>query len=212
MDYSPRRKGRYEEPPRKAPWPLRVVAWLSLIVLFFALGYGGTSLLLRWMGDRIQTGVVQTTQEAQALLSGDVPLSSASGTAKATYPYYVPKGNDLEKKKIAVLRGVREDEMGKVLGAVIAELQQRDLLSPDVRLLHLFCNGDWLYLDFNKAFEESVGKLSKEQASLLITGIVRTVSEGFPPISKLKFYIESGEAKSKTPVDLTVPWTLAPKS
>ena len=34
----------------------------------------------------------------------------------------------------------------------------------------------------------------------------KTVSSNFPPVKKIKFYIDGKEATDKTPVDLTQPW------
>ena len=95
---------RREPPPRKkAPLPLRFLAWLSLIAIFFAVGYGATSLVFKWMDrggtSRHPDNLVVSGQDAQRLVEETVSQDAVSSTVSCVIS--VPMDTEFETKQKA---------------------------------------------------------------------------------------------------------------
>ncbi|HPP13805.1 MAG TPA: GerMN domain-containing protein [Acetomicrobium flavidum] len=108
--------------------------------------------------------------------------------------------------------GVMEENISATLEQWISLMASKGLVDGNSRVLHVFRNGEMLYLDMNASFYSSLQKLDKDRASLFMTALLRTVIENFDPIKEVKFLTEGKDATMTTPVDLTVSWRLAPKS
>ena len=54
----------------------------------------------------------------------------------------------------------------------------------------------------------SLEAVGSEKALLLVTGIVRTLTENFSPLTRIRFLVNGREALETTPIDLTVAWAL----
>lgn len=202
-----------DRPRGKAPWPLRLLAWLSLIAIFFAVGYGATSLLFRWMDrggiSRHPDNVVASEQGVQeivrAVASQDV---GSSGASTVSCVISIPVGTEFETRQIQCRGGIREDTIQETLTAYLDAVKEGKLLDPAAQSLNIFQSGDWLYLNMNQSFLESLRILGGEKTRFLLTGLVKTMTDNFSPINKIKFYIGGREVKDKNPVDLSMPWGL----
>jgi len=196
-----------ERPRRKAPLPFRILAWLSLMAIFFAVGYGATSLAFRYMDDRGRriTGTVTSPEEVQMRpLSEDV-AQAGGGSLRV----YVPSGESFEERDFKVpVAGSDEEAMRAVLDFLLAELRSSGWMADSVRVLHLFRSGDWLYLNLNGAFYEGLKGLGKDRAGMVITAIVKTMQDNFKPTRKVKFYVDGQDVSDRSVVDLSKPWTI----
>jgi hypothetical protein len=204
----------------KAPMVFRLIAWASLVVIFFAVGYGATSLVFKWMdnrgGERQPSNLVRNQDEAADLLtqmasarSGD---ASAGRDSATVVTISIPDGNMFLARQIRCPAGLREDTMGLALSAYMDAMKESQMLGAGARTLNIFQSGDWLYLNMNKDFLESLKTLGSDKSRLLLTGMVKTMSDNFAPVNKIKFYIDGEEVMDKRPVDLTMPWGIASSS
>jgi hypothetical protein len=201
-----------EETAKKAPFPFRLAAWASLVVLFFAIGYGVTSMIFNWM-DREHpessspSNLISTPEQAERF-AAEIKSSdeTESGPAFETLTLFIPEGSDFVARQIRCDASLREDVMLQTLSAYMDAVKESKMLDPVANNLNLFQSGEWLYLNVNRSFFESVKALGQEKAASLLIGLVRTMSTNFKPVTRVKFYVDGKEIKEKKPVDMTVPW------
>lgn len=208
-----KRRRRYTD-KGKAPLPFRVVAWVSLIVVCFGLGYGGTSLVLKILGEKhvvVQEDVVSTPQEAENVLQGETQGESGSEmkTKEILFSVYLPSDEGISPMKVPVLSGLMEDDVKSVFSDLVSGRSPSYLSDKGIRLLHVFRNGEIMYLDLNGAFLDTVKALGRDKAAVAMTSIVRTMVENFSPVTKVRIIINGQVPAGTEPVDLSVPWQLA---
>ncbi|NLL40466.1 MAG: GerMN domain-containing protein [Synergistaceae bacterium] len=197
-----------EDESKKAPLLVRIFAWVALLAIFFVCGYLGANYFFNWAdkkgGPRVGN-VVGSGTEASRIASGS-DVSGGLGNVK--YSIFIPEGKTFTEREIEIKKGMVEEDIEKVLSVYIDGLKETQMLDNGSRVLNVFRSGDWLYLDMTGAFGTSLKTLGKDKASMVITGLVRTMADNFPPIKKVKFYIDGKESGEKTPVDLTKPWEI----
>ena len=111
-------------------------------------------------------------------------------------------------KRVLVTAGAtREDDMQKVLSMYIDSLKETKAMDTAVSVTNVFQSGEWLYVDMTAAFQSSIKKLGRDKAAQALNGMLNTMRDNFPPVKKIKFYVNSKEITEKTPVDLTTAWT-----
>lgn len=205
-----------ESAPRKAPLPFRIAAWISAVAVFFALGYGGTSLVLKYLdqkGVTAEKSVVADTGRAEELLSeSDGVTEGSRGIHKARVRLYVLEGGDLQGMTVEFVPGLLEEDAQRALTRLFHQLKVKGALKDEVQVLHFFRTGDLAYLDLNDSFLRSLNDLPKTQGVLMLTGVVRTITENFAPVTKVRFLINGREVTERGAVDLSVAWQLAPRS
>lgn len=199
-----------EEPIRKAPLLFRVIAWISLILIFFGVGYAATSMVFRWMdgkgGERSPANLAATQREVEDMLARARSADNASSLNFVTCTLSIPDGGAFVSRQIQCNAGVREDTMKQTIAAFLDAVKENSMVDASAQNLHLFQSGEWLYLNMNGKFYDSLVKQGSEGARFIITGIVRTMSSNFSPISKVKFFIDGKEKTDKKVVDLTSAW------
>jgi hypothetical protein len=217
-----------DEARSRAPLVFRLLAWTSLIVIFFAVGYGATSLAFKWLDKkayedgaaRTPENLVNTPEEARNLLNrtpggGDAPLSAdsaAQGGVYVTVTMSIPDGNSFKTRQIRCSGALREDTIKQTLAAYMDAMKESQILSAKAQELNIFQSGEWLYLNMSGDFLESIKTLGADKSRLMLTGLVKTMSDNFPPVNKVKFYIYGKEVRDKKPVDLTSPWGFGARS
>ena len=77
-----------------------------------------------------------------------------------------------------------------------------------MRVLHVFRSADTVYLDMSGGFAAALSRLGQRSSQFLVTGIVRTMQDNFPPIVKVRFLVDGALSSGGAPIDLTVPWQL----
>jgi hypothetical protein len=197
-----------DDDSKKAPLLVRVFAWIALLAIFFVCGYLGANYFFNWAdkkgGPRVGN-VVGSAPEAARVSAGS---SSSNGPGNVKYNLYIPDGTAYTEREIEIKKGMAEEDIEKVASVYIDGLKETKMLDNNVRVLNVFKSGDWLYLDMTGAFSSSLKTLGKDKAALVITGLVRTMKENFPPVKKVKFYIDGKESGVKSPADLTRPWEI----
>jgi hypothetical protein len=212
-----------EDVPNRAPLIFRILAWSALIVIFFAVGYGVTSLAFRWLdskGSSSQPDPVSVTasdaENPAAAGSTDLePRDTALRTRQDNYvtvTISIPEGNTFKQRQIRCTNSLREDTMKQTLAAYMDAMKESKMLSAGAQDLNIFQSGDWLYLNMNGDFLESIKTLGTEKSRIMLTGMVKTMSDNFAPVNKLKFYIDGKEVRDKKPIDLTAPWGISARS
>lgn len=203
-----------EEETSRAPLAYRVVAWASVVVLLFAAGYWGTSFVLKLLNrNQIieQEDVARTTEDAQRI---EADQSSDPGIAgrRSGFEIFVPKGETLATQSVSHVPGLLEDDAKAVITSLLETMRAENTISEHVRVLHVFRNGDLLYLDLNDPFTSALQKLSGPRANLVMTSLVRTIVHNFSPVTRVRLLVNGKDSDMKTPVDLTMPWQLKTSS
>jgi len=211
-----KRQKRATDRATKAPLPYRVVAWAALAVVCFGMGYFGTSIALNMLNKRniaLDETVVSDREAAETLLEGqdpssEVPVPSTSAR-KISYTLYFPGSSGMLQKETALFQGLMEEDISRVLALLSSESKKAAFLEQEFSIHHVFRSGEMLFLDLDSSFERSVDKLGAEKASILMTGIVRTMVDNFPPVKKVRILIQGRMPDPSLPIDLTLPWQLS---
>jgi hypothetical protein len=195
---------REDEGPR-TPLMVRLFAWGALLAVFFAVGYIGANYIFKRAEKR---GTVTATVEAGA--SGDAGGKStlAMSLGEASYKLFIPEGKNYTEREIKIAKGLSEEDMKNILTMYVNALKESKTLAPETKVLNIFRSGEWLYADMSSDFLKSLKSLGKDKSAVVISGIIKTMGENFPPVNKVKFYIDGKEHKDKNPVDLTHPWSV----
>ena len=223
-----------DEVPNRAPLVFRILAWSSLVIIFFAIGYGATSLAFKWLDSRAyDRGAARTPsnlsgspEETQNILARtpqqtpdiagrndspfDPQISSGEGDTVATIS--IPDGGTFKTRQIRCANALQEDRIKQVLSAYMDAMKENQMLGAGAQDLNIFQSGDWLYLNMNGAFLESIKSLGADKSRIMLTGMVKTVTDNFSPINKIKFYVDGKEVRDKNPLDLTAPWGISARS
>lgn len=197
-----------DEDVKKAPLLVRIFAWIALLAIFFVCGYLGANYFFNLAdkkgGPRVGNVVGSGTEAARV----SVGANPSNGSGNVKYKLYIPDGTSFTDREIEIKKGMAEEDIEKVASVYIDGLKETKMLDNNVRVLTVFRSGDWLYLDMTGAFSSSLKTLGKDKAAMVITGLVRTMKDNFPPIKKVKFYIDGKESGEKVPADLTRPWEI----
>jgi hypothetical protein len=205
---SPEHQKRGKDRP-KAPLLLRVLAWCGVILLCFVVGYIGTSYMLKLLEKQIffkPEGRGRNQEALEVFLSGDNAADVRLDMQKTTLSLFYPKDDTLVEEKADVIARTREDN---IQDAVLRLLSLSGLFDSGVSVKHVFRNADTVYLDFSGAFVSALSAAGARSSTLFITGIVRTMRDNFPPVTKVRFLVDSKIASTGSPVDLTAVWQLS---
>ena len=121
-------------------------------------------------------------------------------------------GGVLVPQSFSHVSGFLEDDVKAVISGLFDTMKAENAISGQVRVLHVFRNGDLLYLDLNDLFSGALKKLSAPKATLVMTSVVRTIVHNFSPVTRVRFLINGKDPGMKTPVDLTMSWQLKTSS
>ena len=192
-----------EDSRPKAPKIVRIFAWAALIVILFTVGYVATNLFFAWSDKR-------TGERIGNVYGSGAEVAATAGNetaAQSRYNIYIPDGTSFQTRAIELKPGgTREEDIQRVLSMYVDSLKETKSLDPAVSVTSVFQSGEWLYVDLTEAFQSSIKQLKKEEATQLLNGMANTMRDNFPPVNKIKFYVNSKEFADKTPVDLTGAW------
>ncbi len=210
-----RRSGRSEErEPRKRRIPLaiRMLVWLGLLGIFFGVGYfvaGAGLRFLNKLGVGAQNNVLADSEDAQRFMASSQEDVSVQ---RKEYTAYVLENGTLVRKGMRIAPGVIEEDIVTVLEKVLEPLRVASGTQQPLRVLHVFRAGDMLYIDMNAAFVSALKAVDSQNAGVIMTGLLRSMVENFSPAEQVLFFVDGKLSKITDPLDLTVPWTLAPAS
>ena len=90
------------------------------------------------------------------------------------------------------------------LRTVFAETSER--WANQIVPKHVYRDGVNAYIDLPASFTEGLAKLPEQRALLMLTGIVRTVVENFPPVKQVYFLINGRWVTNVGKIRLSEPW------
>lgn len=218
---------RYERNDDEKPTPLmlRILLWLGIILLCFVLGYLGTSWVVEFLNRKLllkpenrienQEDLSHFEQSEQERTAGN-PLTSGNEVQQVSLNlYHVRNGNTLaEIRKNFILR-TNEENIRDAVNEIISISGVPN--AGKIKLLHVFRDDDTAFLDMSGQFASALSSMGRQKSLLLITGIVRTMQENFPPLSQVRFLLDSkaptpNSGNSNDAVDLSSVWKLPKKT
>ena len=109
----------------KAPLVLRIVAWISVLVLLFAGGYWGTSLTLKYLDKKQiigQHNVVSDPDEARRVAE-DTSETKGLAVRRSGFEVFVPRGDVLEGATVSLVPGILEDDVKTVISGLLETMR-----------------------------------------------------------------------------------------
>ena len=201
----PRRRDKEQkEISKKAPLPYRIIAWACLIMILFGLGYYGSGLMPKIFGKKLYVPgeiVVEKNEEG-----------FKTERQVAEIKLFLPENGTLGVTTYRLVPSIPEENIVASLEQWISLMRSKGLIEGNSRILHVFRNGEIMYLNMSAPFYSSLQKLNKDEALLFMTALLRTIIENFDPIKEVKFLVEGKDVTVTAPVDLSVSWRLAPRS
>jgi len=206
-EYSSKRSQLNEERP-KAPIMLRVLAWVGVILFCFVGGYLGTAWGIKFLNQQnflIQKDVVTTTEEAKNFIENESAEQDNIDVKKLTVKLSYPKEGTLTSETFELISDIKEQEIKETIEKLISVSK---MFSKEVLVKHIFRNATTLYINVAGPFIPMLSNAGKEQSSLFVTGVVRTMKDNFPPISEVRFLVNGSVTSAGSPIDLTAAWRL----
>jgi hypothetical protein len=124
---------------------------------------------------------------------------------KRTLSLFYPVEDVLTEEKTEIIAGTFEDDIRDVVRRLVDRSKLFD--GGDVRVAHVFRDVDLVYLDFSGPFAAALSTAGEKASTLFITGIVRTMRDGFS-IVKVRFLLDSKISSDGAPVNLTATWQM----
>ena len=177
------------------------------------LGYLGTSWVVNILDrklllkpeDRVENQEdLSQLQENQRTRAANNP---APGAPQISLNLYHVMNDSIAQTTRNFSQKTPEDNISDAINAIItlSELPNAE----KIKLLHVFRNADTAFLDMSGQFASSLASSGKRKSLLLLTGIVRTMTENFSPITQIRFLIDSKTPTNKAgDVDLGVAWKM----
>lgn len=207
MEQSRQRRRRPEDAQPGAPFLLRFLSWLGVILMCFVLGYLGSSWLMDTLNKKLllkPEDRVENAADLEALNQAQAKREEATQDVQqvSLTLYYVKDGALAGTSRKFIARAA-EDNIKDAVSAALA-LSGQEGVQP----LHVFRAAETAFLDLPPAFADSLSAMPQRQALLLLTSLVRTLRENFPPITQLRFLVGSKVPTKGGSVDLSVTWRM----
>jgi hypothetical protein len=194
----------------KAPLLLRILTWCGVILFCFVMGYLGTSYVLKLLDKpsllkpEEKNEANSGPRELEIILSADRTADGLRDIQKKTLSLFYPKDGVLTEEKTEIIAGTFEDDIRDTVHRLV---ERSGLFGGDVRVKHVFRDTNLVYLDFSGPFASGLSAAGEEISKLFITGIVRTMRDGFS-IVRVRFLLDSKVTNDGAPVNLTATWQL----
>ena len=208
-----------DDEERPTPLLLRILSILGVILLCFVLGYLGTSWVVDFLNrklllkpeNRIESQEdLSNFEEAERTQAARNALMSGADVQQVSLNIYHVKDDTVAEVRRNFLVQTREDNMRDAVNEI---LSLSGVPNADrIKLLHVFRNNETAFLDMPGQFASALNAIGKQKSLLLITSIVRTMQENFPPVSEVRFLLDSKSPGSGGTVDLSSVWKLPKKS
>lgn len=216
---SPRPAPQDYDEGKPTPLLLRILMILGVILLCFVMGYMGTSWVVDFLNRKLLLKPENRIENQQDL--SDFEASDRERAARNAQEsgaeiqrislniFHVKDDNIAEARKSFLAR-THEDNMSDAVSEI---LEMSNVPNAErIKLLHVFRNDETAFLDMPGQFASALNAMGKQKSLLLITSIVRTMQENFPPVSQVRFLIDSKPPQSGGEVDLSSVWKLPKKS
>ena len=209
-----RTPARVRPEEKSTPLLLRILSWLGILLLFFVLGYLGTSWVVNILDrklflkpeDRVENQ--EDLSNLQESKRSEIINKQAGNAPQISLNLYHVMNDSIAQTTRNFTKKVTEDNISDAINAIISLSELKD--SNKIKLLHVFRYADTAFLDMSGQFASSLASAGKRKSLLLLTGIVRTMTENFSPVTQVRFLIDSRPPapKSAGEVDLGVAWKM----
>lgn len=202
---------RREPPKKKTPFLLKFLSWLGVILLCFVLGYLGTELLMKALDKKVLLNPenrYETTEDLEDLKASEQRriAGGGEGVRQLNLLIYYAAGEEINNDEFSVTARTQEDNIKDALAKVFELSQIAN--AGQIELKHVFRNADTVFLDLSSQFVNTLNEIGQKRSMYLLTSIVRTIQENFPPIIQARFLIDSKAPASGGVVDLTRIWKM----
>ena len=207
----PRRPRQPETVSKKTPFMLKLLSWLGIVLLCFVIGYMGASWLLEFFNRQLllkPEGIIENQEDLQNLQANEqerAQMSVSNAQSVSLNLHYVNGDNIADIRKNFPVR-TQEDNMKAAFDEIILLSQIPG--TEKMKLLHVFKDGDSVFLDVPEQFETMINSLGERTGLLLITGIVQTMQENFQPVSQIRFLVNSKPPKNTGTINLSTAWKI----
>ena len=208
----------YEE-DKPTPLLLRILVMIGVLLLCFVLGYVGTSWVMNFLNRKLflkpdnriaNQEDLNNYNEAQQERITQQRLNSSEGLQQILLSIYHVQNDNITETRRSFLARTPEENIKDAIGEIISLSGISG--ANNIKLLHVFRNSDTAFLDMSGQFASALEKAGQRKSLLLLTSIVRTLSDNFSPISQVRFLIDSKTPKSGGVVDLSSVWKLPKRS
>lgn len=188
-------------------------------MLCFVLGYIGTSWVTNFLNrklflkpdNRIENQEdLQNYNEVEQERTTQRALSTPEGSRQVSLSIYHVVNDAITETKRNFLARTPEENIREAVSEIIS--LSRIPGADRIKLLHVFRNSDTAFLDMPEQFASALDNAGQHKSLLLLTSIVRTLQDNFPPLSQVRFLIDSKPPKSGGVVDLSSVWKLPKRS
>ena len=202
---------RREPPKKKTPFLLKFLSWLGAILFFFVMGYIGTELLMRALDKKILLNPenrYETNEDLENLRASEQRriAGGGDGVRQLNLLIYYANGEEINNEEFSVTARTQEDNIKEALARVLSMSELAN--AQQIELKHVFRNADTVFLDFSQQFVSELNSIGEKRSMYLLTSIVRTIQENFPPIIQARFLIDSKPPQAGGTVDLTRIWKM----
>ena len=204
-----RRTRKYEETAEqpKAPFLVRLAAQVSLALICLSAGYYSCEYAVGMLNRKEivnQKNVVASSEDLQRLLMAESKQQIVVTAKKELKIYPLGVQDNLFKSLLKVFPDVQENEIREALKKLFSETAEPWTASMEP--LHVFRDGIYAYIDLPRGFSARLSAMPEKRALLLLTGIVKTLVENFPPISQVYFLEEGRWIPGTETLRLSDPW------
>lgn len=215
----PRPMPEDDDDDRPTPLLLRILSLIGVVLLCFVLGYLGTSWVVDFLNRKLflkpenrienQEDLSNFENDEQERSTQRILREGGNVQQVSLSLYHVKDDNIVESRRNFIAR-TREDNIKDAVNEIISLSGVPN--SDKIKLLHVFRNDETVFLDMPGQFSSALNAMGKQKSLLLITGMLRTMTDNFAPISQIRFMIDSKPARSGGTVDLSSIWKLPKKS
>ena len=217
----PRQRPISEEYDENKPTPLlfRILVMIGVLLLCFVLGYVGTSWVMNFLNRKLflkpenrienQEDLNNYNEAAQERIT-QAKFNSSGGIPQITLSIFHVQNDAIKEVRKNFFARTPEENIRDAINEIISLSGISG--AEKIKLLHVFRNSDTAFLDMSGQFASALEKEGERKSLLLITSIVRTLSDNFSPISQVRFLINSQAPKAGGVVDLNSVWKLPKRS
>ena len=202
-----------------APFLLKLLSWLGIVLLCFVIGYIGTSWFMDFLNkklllkpeNRIENQEdLSDFQESEENKEAERLLNSTGNIPQVSLNLYHVRNDTIAETRKNFISRTKEDNIRDAVEEILNLSEVPNV--NRIKLLHVFRDEDTAFLDMTGQFASAIEAMGKRKSLLLLTGLVRTLQENFSPVTQIRFLIDSKPPKSDGDVNLAAPWKMPRKA
>ena len=213
------RQSKYNDENKSAPLLLKLLSWMGIILIFFVIGYLGTSWVIKLLGEKLMLKPDNLIENQQDLTeyqekenekSAREALNSGENIQQISLNLHHVKNDTIAETRKNFISRTKEDNIRDAIEEILLLSEVPN--ASKIKLLHVFRNNETAFLDMSGQFASSLDSMGQRKSQLLLTGLVRTLQENFSPITQIRFLIDSKTPKSGGTVNLSATWKMPKRS